>query len=694
MRQLYTEDLKAAKRAGPLSSNDSCCTARMVTPAAPAPDRAHPAGMLALLRERFGFDAFLPGQREVIEALLEHRRALAVFPTGAGKSICYQLPALAFEGITLVVSPLIALMKDQIDWLGQHGIAAARMDSTLGPEALASVHEALEQGTLRLLYVAPERFQNERFLRSLARWKIALFAIDEAHCISEWGHNFRPDYLKLAGIAREVGAERILALTATATPSVARDIRAAFDIPDSGAIVTGFYRPNLELVTEAVRGGERDARLLERLRQRPPGPTIVYVTLQKAAERIADELSRAGFPAHAYHAGLEPERRAQVQDEWKRSDRGIVVATIAFGMGIDKADVRYVYHYNLPKSLESYSQEIGRAGRDGAPSVVELFVCDADVPTLENFAYGDTPTERALRGLIADVLGRGESFALNLTELGDRHDIRALVLRTALTYLELLGVLRQGTPFYAGYRFRPKLPIEQIVAQFSGEPAQFLERLLAQAKAGRSWLTIDPEALAGRLRQPRERVVRALEVLEQRGLGVLESSDVRHRFSRVEGVAADVEPLVAELNARFARREASDIERIRQVLALARSSGCLTNALVAHFGQRRAAPCGHCSGCARTSAAEPAQPEPAQPEPALSAADQQALHELMLEQPRALEEPRQLARFLCGLTSPAVSRARLARHACFGILAERSFVQVLRLCERLLEQAGISSRQQ
>jgi ATP-dependent DNA helicase RecQ len=428
--------------------------------------------------------------------------------------------------------------------------------------------------------------------------------------------------------------------------------------------------------------------LLERLRQRPPGPSIVYVTLQKTAERVADELRRAGFPAQAYHAGLDPERRAQVQDEWKRSERGIVVATIAFGMGIDKADVRYVYHYNLPKSLESYSQEIGRAGRDGAPSVVELFVCAADVPTLENFAYGDTPSERALRGLLGDVLGRGESFASSLSELGDRHDIRPLVLRTALTYLELLGVLRQGTPFYAGYRFRPKLSIEDTVAQFTGEPALFLGRLLALAKAGRSWLTIDPAAIAERLGQPRERVVRALEVLEQRGLGVLEASDVRHRFSRVDGAPVAVEPLVAELSARFARREASDIERIQQVLALARASGCITNALVAHFGEQRAAPCGHCSGCARSrssATSAPAFAEVVPAEPVLSAADARALRDLVLEHPTALAEPRQLARFLCGLTSPATSRARLTRHALFGIFAESSFLQALRLGQRLLE---------
>ena len=215
----------------------------------PAPDTE---ALQRLLHERFGFARFQPGQQQVIEALVQHGRALAVFPTGGGKSLCYQLPALAFEGVTLVVSPLIALMKDQIDWLTRHGIAAARLDSSLGTEELGKVNRALEEGSLRLLYVAPERFQNERFLQSLARLRIALFAIDEAHCISEWGHNFRPEYLKLAGIARDIQAERVLALTATATPSVARDICSAFDIPASAAVVTGFYRANLELVIEPI----------------------------------------------------------------------------------------------------------------------------------------------------------------------------------------------------------------------------------------------------------------------------------------------------------------------------------------------------------------------------------------------------------------------------------------------------------
>ena len=358
----------------------------------------------SLLCHQFGLSEFRPGQREVIDALLTHGSALAVFPTGGGKSLCYQLPALAFEGVTVVVSPLIALMKDQIDYLQGRGIAAARLDSSLTSADARQVTEGLRSGSLRILYVAPERFNNERFLNDLRRTRIALFAVDEAHCISEWGHNFRPDYLKLAETARMLGAERVLALTATATPTVVKDICAGFGIPSECAVVTGFYRSNLTLYITSVSVAEREPVLRERLGSRPPGPSIVYVTLQRTAEQVADRLAKAGFPARAYHAGMDADARTATQEWWMASDRGIVVATIAFGMGIDKANVRYVYHYNLPKSLESYSQEMGRAGRDGQPSIVELLACPADVPTLENFAYGDTPTLDALNSVVTALL--------------------------------------------------------------------------------------------------------------------------------------------------------------------------------------------------------------------------------------------------------------------------------------------------
>ena len=460
-------------------------------------------GAQGILAARFGFGSFRPGQERVVGALLAGRSALAVFPTGGGKSLCYQLPALLLDGVTVVVSPLIALMKDQIDFLQRSGIEAARLDSSLGAEEQREIFDRLRNGALKLLYVAPERFNNERFLAQLACTRISLFAVDEAHCISEWGHNFRPDYLKLAERARELAAERVLALTATATPAVVEDIRAGFGIEAEDAVVTGFYRPNLTLLTTPVAAGARDRLLVERLRERPPGSAIVYVTLQRTAVRVAEVLAEAGLPARPYHAGMATEERVTVQEWWAGSPEGIVVATIAFGMGIDKADVRYVYHYNLPKGLESYSQEIGRAGRDGEASVCELFACPDDVPTLENFAFGDTPTREALAGLLADVLRHpvAAEFAVSEYELSLRYDLRPLVLRTALTYLELGGVLRQGTPFYAGYRLRPTdESFEDVFSRFDESRAHFLRRLVESGKAGRIWTSLAPDEAAARTR--------------------------------------------------------------------------------------------------------------------------------------------------------------------------------------------------
>src|SRR4051812_13916757 len=255
-----------------------------------------------VLRDVFGFTSLLEGQEAVIERLLAGRSALAVFPTGGGKSLCYQLPALLLDGVTVVVSPLIALMKDQIDFLASRGIAAARLDSSLTAAEARDVSDRLRAGSLKLVYVAPERFNNERFLAQLAETRIALFAVDEAHCISEWGHNFRPDYLKLAQRARELGAERVLALTATATPAVVADIRDGFGIEAADAVVTGFYRPNLTLLTTPAHDDERDQLLIDRLRERPAGSTIVYVTLQRTALRVAALLQASGLPARAYHA--------------------------------------------------------------------------------------------------------------------------------------------------------------------------------------------------------------------------------------------------------------------------------------------------------------------------------------------------------------------------------------------------------
>lgn len=634
----------------------------------------------ALLQTHFGFENFRDGQESVVNALTTHHAALAVFPTGGGKSLCYQLPALLFDGVTLVVSPLIALMKDQVDFLKRCGIAAERLDSSLNADDSRDVLLRMQNGSLKLLYVAPERFNNERFLDGLKRAKIALFAVDEAHCISEWGHNFRPDYLKLADTAREIRAERVLALTATATPAVVADICSAFTIPPEATIVTGFYRHNLSLATTPVTADARDALLLKRLQSRKPGPTIVYVTLQKTAERIAAFLSEHGFTAEAYHAGMESPERTAVQERWMASDCGIVVATIAFGMGIDKANVRYVYHYNLPKSLESYSQEIGRAGRDGAKSIVEMLCCPDDIPTLENFAYGDTPTPESLHGVVDELLHLDAEFALNLYDLSARFDLRPLVLRTVLTYLELAGIIRQGTPFYAGYTVRLLKPLPEILVLFSGEPARFVQQIFEQATKGRSLYKLNPDEVAAVLGAERKRIVRALEVLEERGVIELGMSDVRHRYTRLTD-EAHADALTNELTARFERRESQEIVRLQQVLGMVTQSDCQTNALVGYFGEQRQEPCGHCTFCVtgkaqKLPAVSALPPLPAGQNPA-------ELRELRAVHPDALGVPRQFARFLCGLTSPAASRAKLGRHSLFGVWEAYSFANVLAFADQL-----------
>ena len=455
------------------------------------------------LRSVFGFDAFREGQERVIASLLEGRSSLAIFPTGGGKSLCYQLPALLLDGLTVVVSPLIALMKDQVDDLTRRGVAAARLDSSLDASGARRVYDDLRSGRLKILYVAPERLASERFVATLAGRPISLLAVDEAHCISEWGHNFRPEYLKLARLADRLKVGRVLALTATATPEVAASIASAFRIERRDVVNASFHRPNLELHAIACRAGDRVGLLLDRMERRLPGPAIVYVTLQRTAEELAATLADRGFPAEAYHAGLADEVRHAVQERFMGSTGGIVVATIAFGMGIDKANIRTVVHFNLPKGPESYAQEIGRAGRDGGLARCELFACPEDLTTLENFAYGDTPTTEAVASLVDDLLDRGDEFDVATYDLSGAHDVRPLVVSTLLTYLELEGVLEATGPFYAEYKFRESRPMAEIIADFDPRRSEFLSRVFDRAVRARTWSTLDVQAAASALGEPR-----------------------------------------------------------------------------------------------------------------------------------------------------------------------------------------------
>jgi ATP-dependent DNA helicase RecQ len=624
------------------------------------------------LKKSFGFDTFREGQEAIILKILEGKSALAVFPTGSGKSLCYQLSALLLDGLTLVISPLIALMKDQIDFLLQRNIPAARLDSSVELEEVRRIDADLSANRLKLLYVAPERFSNERFIQKLRRLKIALMVIDEAHCISEWGHNFRPDYLKLARTARALGLQRVLTLTATATRAVAEDICREFAISADAFIHTGFYRPNLTLLVSPCRANEQTDLLLVRLKERSPGPTIVYVTLQRTAETIAETVRKDGLPARAYHAGLPNQERDAVQDWFMGSSDAIVVATIAFGMGIDKSNIRYVYHYNLPKSLENYSQEIGRAGRDGKDSICEMLACGSDVTVLENFTYGDTPDPEAVSRIVETVVGHQAEFDLSLYELSRVCDVRSLVAGTLLTYLELADVIESTEPFYNEYQFVPLKPSKEILSKFDTARAEFLSGIFSGATKKQKWFTIDLKATITRLDTTRSRIIKALNYLEEQGDLTLKVAGLRQGY-RIKALPTDISALKQKLVERFETRERKDVERVRQVVQFATEPGCIVRHLLEHFGEDLGRDCGHCSSCSGHS--KRVVPIAADSKPVKL--DHGKIAALQMKNPKELGSARQIARFLCGLTSPLVTQAKLHKAAEFGSLATSPFHLVL-----------------
>lgn len=634
--------------------------------------------MHSTLEQVFGYPQFRPGQEAAVSAVLAGRSAAAIFPTGSGKSLCYQLPALLLPHLTLVVSPLLALMQDQLAFLHRHGIAAASIDSVQRRDEASEVMARARSGELKILMISVERLKNERFRNFLQQVPISLLVVDEAHCISEWGHNFRPDYLKLPDYQRQFDIPQVLLLTATATPKVIADMQAKFAIAPDDVVTTGFYRPNLNLLVEPVRGADKRRRLVQWLGERAGQPSIVYVTLQRTAEQIAEHLSQHGIEAQAYHAGLPHEQREAIQRRFMGGQCNCIVATIAFGMGIDKSDIRNVAHFDLPKSIENYSQEIGRAGRDGLPSDCLVLANRDSLNVLENFVYGDTPELAGIRCVLDELKAAAADgqWEFLLGPLADKSNIRQLPLKTLLVQLELRRLIAPRYAYFAEYRFKFLIEPQALLEHFEGERQAFVSAIIQTSSRARTWATVDFDGMYQLYHAERNRVVKALDYFQEKGWVELESKQMTEVYNVLEA-GFDVQALSAELHDYFTRHERGEIARIHAMLELFATDHCLGYRLAQYFGDESAPQrCGHCSVCHGHVARLPEPP----PLPVLVDRDFNALcgdfinrHE---QHTGSAPSAERVTRFLCGISVPLFTKLKARTIPGYAQLEDYPYAEV------------------
>lgn len=554
---------------------------------------------------RFGLASFRPGQREVIEAVLAGRDSLCVMPTGGGKSLCYQLPGVLLPGLTLVVSPLIALMKDQEDQLRRLNIRVTALHSNLELVDQQDRLERIARGEYDLVYAAPERFRSKRFLEAIGAAKLSLLAVDEAHCISEWGHDFRPDYVRLGWFRNQLGRPTTIALTATATDVVRRDIVEQLQLSDAAVFIRGFDRPNLHYrVSQTWSRKEKQARLRE-LANEISGSFIIYTSSRKACVEVKDFLSgELKKNAVIYHAGMAAPERRQAQELFMSDRAQAVVATNAFGMGIDKSDIRAVIHYNMPGTIEAYYQEAGRAGRDGRPSLCELLYTPVDRKIQEYFVNNEYPA----RELVNDVLvllrsEQADPIELTRAEIGERLKRRApeMAVGACLKILESAGAVERLRPkqnmalvriHETGPDLGDLLPASATVQR---KVLRFLANIVGTRRGEDVYFSPDQAALS--LGLDRHALLRAIhELSERRHLEYV--PPFRGHATRILDRTTPLDKLPIDF-AQLATRKRRELDKLERVIRYADGSSCRRATILAYFGEKQNA-CGNCDQCQAT----------------------------------------------------------------------------------------------
>ncbi len=558
-----------------------------------------------ILLKHWGYSSFRPMQEEIIRSVMEGKDTLALLPTGGGKSICFQVPALAKEGICLVISPLIALMKDQVDNLKKRGIPAAAIHSGMHPNEIGIVLDNCCYGNIKLLYLSPERLATDRFRESLRRMKVNLLAVDEAHCISQWGYDFRPPYLEIATIRQMLPGVPVIALTATATPKVVKDIQRRLEFKKENLFQKSFERKNL---TYMVLKEEDKRKRLVKILEKVKGPAIVYVRNRRHTREIAEYLQKSGHAADFYHAGLDPVARDQRQSAWMREEKRIIVSTNAFGMGIDKPNVRLVVHLDLPDCLEAYFQEAGRAGRDEKPAYAVLLFEEADILDSRHnltLSYPELKMIRDVYQALGNYLqlpvggGKDLEFEFDLPAFAEQYRFQPVIVFNCFRFLEKEGYVMLSEGMGQPSRVHIKAQKEELYRfQVAHEPYDHLIKTMLRSYSGilTDFVPVNEAELARRCNLPADTVISQLKYLGNIQLAdyIPQTDKPRIRYIQERLDLRDLSFSAENYKDRLAEAE----KRLEKMVGYAASANkCRSQYLLSYFGECHSKRCGTCDVC-------------------------------------------------------------------------------------------------
>lgn len=557
-----------------------------------------------LLKQYYNFSSFRPGQKEIIQDILNGRDVIGVMPTGGGKSLCFQLPAMILDGATIVISPLIALMKDQVDKLEKNNIPATFINSSISPNEIGKRLDIIKSGNCKLLYIAPERFYSHEFTEALKNIKISLFAIDEAHCISEWGHDFRPSYTRLRHAIDMLGNPPVLALTATATSEVRLDIQTQLNIPNASFYITGFDRPNL--CYHAIRCGDREKQenILNYCMENE-GPGIIYMGTRQKVENMVSFLENYDISADGYHAGMGAEDRKIVQEDFMVERKKIIIATNAFGLGIDKPNIRFVIHFDIPGTLESYYQESGRAGRDGAPADCILFHSPQDRFLREFFLQGENPSIETIKQIYSILHAQHDDTILfTYKEIAEQllENVPDMAIGSVLKIFEKNGIIERPAErsISAYLRFlKPERDVRELIGARAAIQQKLMDHLIRKFSGElEEGININIDEVVNALDIKRDAVSRMMRKLTDNGAANYEppfkGSEIR-LLKRVHpeelDKIIDFSQIEEKKNRSFSKLDIME----NYVYHL----GCRRKYILDYFGERISERCGNCDNCMR-----------------------------------------------------------------------------------------------